>query len=373
MFRPACTLQPNPAVAEVPVIDVGREGPLAHARASQADMAALQEKCLSVVPSPLRWLAPSLDRLSSRWLARTPSPYLDEIAGIAALAGRPGVWFVNASYEWGCTTRIDAAPTPRLRRTLDWPFPGLGRHVEIALQDGGAGVYANITWPGAVGVLTGVAPGRFAAAINQAPMYRRTRGIVLFPVDFVLNAIAMYRSEGCWPVAHLLRHAFDTCADFDAAVALLSGAPVAKPVLFSLVGPQPGQACLIERTETEAVIRRGCSTIANDWHPEGPPRAGHWEARSTYIRGADDSERRRQSLEAHDSAQPFDWVRAPVLNGFTRLAVEASAATGELRVIGYEPTTRWMKRVAPATAMVDIVVDRNGIRHPHAAMAQAAG
>ncbi|MFL5056845.1 MAG: hypothetical protein ACJ8DE_16585, partial [Microvirga sp.] len=78
-----------------------------------------------------------------------PSPYVGEIAEIAAIAGRPGVWFVNASYEWGCTTRIDVEPAPILRRTLDWPFPGLGRHVEVALQDGGAGPYASLTWPGA--------------------------------------------------------------------------------------------------------------------------------------------------------------------------------------------------------------------------------
>ena len=45
-------------------------------------------------------------------LTRSPSPYVDEIAKIADIAGRPGVWFVNASYEWGCTTRIDTEPAP---------------------------------------------------------------------------------------------------------------------------------------------------------------------------------------------------------------------------------------------------------------------
>ena len=128
------------------------------------------------------------DRVSSAWLKGTPSPYVGEIAEIAAIAGRPGVWFVNASYEWGCTTRIDVEPAPILRRTLDWPFPGLGRYVEVALQDGGAGPYASLTWPGAVGVLTAVSRGRFAAAINQAPLYRRTKPAALLPADFLLNA-----------------------------------------------------------------------------------------------------------------------------------------------------------------------------------------
>src|SRR3954469_15375425 len=232
----------------IPVLDVRGGGPVEHARARRDGLLSLREECFSIVPRPLRWLAPVLDRLSSSWLARTPSPYVEEIAAIADISRTPGVWFVNASYEWGCTTRVDGGPAPQLRRTLDWPFPGLGRRVEVALQDGGAGPYANVTWPGAVGVLTGVAPGRFAAAINQAPMFRRTRGMVLFPLDLAWNAVDTWRETGCWPAAHLLRHAFDTCASFEEAVALLSRAPLARPTLFSLVGTAPGQACLIERT-----------------------------------------------------------------------------------------------------------------------------
>jgi len=354
--RPQETLH-NPAI---PVIDVRRGGPVAHARQRRERMIALRDACFSVVPG-LRSLAPALDRLSSAWLARTPSPYIDEIAAISDLTAGGGVWFVNASYEWGCTTRIDAAPQPFLRRTLDWPFPGLGRHVEVALQDGGAGIYANVTWPGAVGVLTAVAPGRFAAAINQAPMFRRTRGLPLFPVDVVLNAVEMLRHDGCWPAAHLLRHVFDVCPTFEKAVEMLSTAPIAKPVLYSIVGSSSSEACLIERTQTEAVARRGDSTIANDWHPTSPRRDGYWMQRGAYIRGPDDSNRRRKCLEDAGAGETFEWVREPVLNGFTRLAVEASAARGELRVLGFEPARRWSARVTPATAVLDVIVDQHGI------------
>jgi hypothetical protein len=359
--------QQNPVI---PVIDLRASGPVEHARVSRSEMIELRDECFSMVPRPLRLLAPALDRLSSAWLARTPSPYNGEIAAISDLADGGGVWFVNASYEWGCTTRVDAEPTPFLRRTLDWPFPGLGRHVEVALQDGGAGLYANVTWPGAVGVLTGVAPGRFAAAINQAPMFRRTRALPLFPLDLALNAVETFRTNGRWPAAHLLRHVFDVCKTFDHAVDVLSSAELAKPVLFSLIGPEPAQSCLIERTQTEAFIRRGDVTIANDWHPASPPRAEYWMPRSCVGRGPDDCERRRRCLQdhapAHAPAPAFDWVRAPVLNGFTRLAVEASAATGELRVLGFEPTSRWMSAVRPATAVLDLVVQRDGIRLPPA-------
>src|SRR5262249_11974139 len=292
----------------IPVLDVRRGGPVEHAMARRDSLLHLREECFSAVARPLRWLAPVLDRLSSSWLARTPSPYVDEIAAIAAIPQAPGVWFVNASYEWGCTTRVDAAPRPFLRRTLDWPFFGLGRRVEVALQDGGAGPYANVTWPGAVGVLTGLAPGRFAAAINQAPMFRRTRGMLLFPIDLAWNAVDTFRETGCWPASHLLRHAFDTCASFDEAVALLSTAPLARPTLFSLVGASPGQACLIERTQRDANVRRGASTIANDWHPDGPQREGYWMPRGTCFRGADDSEQRRRRRENHLSCLAFALV-----------------------------------------------------------------
>jgi hypothetical protein len=325
-------------------------------------MLALREACFSVVPGPLRGVARPLDRISSAWLRSSPSPYVGEIATIAEIAGRPGIWFVNASYEWGCTTRIDVEPMPTLRRTLDWPFPGLGRHVEVALQDGGAGLYANVTWPGAVGVLTAVAPGRFAAAINQAPLYRRTRAGPLLPADFLLNAISTWRHAGRWPVAHLLRHAFDTGAGFDEAVALLTETPLARPALISIVGTEPGQGCLIERTETAAHVHSGRCCIANGWHPAGPVRPGNWIPRGTFVRGLADSENRRTLLERHAPEQPFDWLADPVLNGLTRLAVETSPATGELRVVGFEPTSKRLTDIAaPATDVFEGRVTPGGL------------
>jgi hypothetical protein len=355
----------------IPVIDVRRGGPIAHARLQRERMMALRDACFSFVPGSLR-LAPVLDKVSSAWLARTPSPYLNEIAAISGLVAGGGVWFVNASYEWGCTTRVDAAPTPRLWRTLDWPFPGLGKHVAVALQDGGAGVYANVTWPGAVGVLTAVAPGRFAAAINQAPMFRRTRAHALVPYDLALNALGTWRDNGSWPAPHLLRHVFDNCATFDEAVEVLTTLPLARPTLYSIVGASPSQACLIERTRTEAVVKRGNATIANDWHPDSPRREGYWMPRGSLVRGADDSDLRRKCLEDDEPGASFDWLREPVLNGFTRLAVEASAATGELRVLGLEPTRRWWAEATPATAALDVVVDEGGIRLPRSKAQRSA-
>ena len=56
---------------------------------------------------------------------------------------------------------------------------------------GAAGEFINVSWPGYAGTLTASAPGRFAAAINQAPLRRRTRKPWLRPYDLAANALRM--------------------------------------------------------------------------------------------------------------------------------------------------------------------------------------
>ncbi|MEJ1967750.1 MAG: hypothetical protein WDN03_03795 [Rhizomicrobium sp.] len=134
-------------------------------------------------------LMPLGDRASRRWLARTDNPYLAEIDALAAHLGISGVHFLNVCFEWGCTSGVWRGPDgPVLRRVLDWAFPQLGTHMVVALQSGPAGEFYNPTWPGLAGSFQGLAPGRFAAAINQAPMRRHRRGIA---GDWLRNRIAV--------------------------------------------------------------------------------------------------------------------------------------------------------------------------------------
>src|SRR3990172_1477409 len=63
------------------------------------------------------------DRLSRRWLVRSRNPYLGEIETAARHLDRPGVWLLNLSYEWACTTRVLPGPHGvgnRMLRSLDW-------------------------------------------------------------------------------------------------------------------------------------------------------------------------------------------------------------------------------------------------------------
>lgn len=315
----------------VPLIDVRAGGPVAHARARAFVAAALRDACLAYMP---RWshgcLSP-LDLLVSNWLSRSASAYYGELKHIAAILGFPGALTLNMAYLFACTTSADPTSAgPLLRRTLDWPFGGLGKCAEVAWQSGSAGAYYNVTWPGAVGVLTAMAPGRFCAAINQAPMRRRTRGGLAKPYDIIVNLHNALRAEDGWPPDHLLRLAFDTCATFEDAIALLSREPLARPALFTLTGVAPHEIALVERTETEARVIRGPIVVVNDWQE---PQRG-WAARM----GLAGNIARRTAMRARPPGGPaFSWVVAPILNGTTRLAVEMSAAgDGEMAVRGYE-------------------------------------
>src|SRR5262249_24758334 len=119
------------------------------------------------------------DRVSRDWLVRQQNPYLAEIDEVAALLGIRGVHALNVCFEWGCTRGIWPSPEgPVLRRVLDWPFPKLGQSLVVLQQPRAAKTFLNIGWPGMTGEVQAVAPGRFAAALHQAPMRRHGLGFV---------------------------------------------------------------------------------------------------------------------------------------------------------------------------------------------------
>ncbi|WP_198033080.1 hypothetical protein [Methylosinus sp. PW1] len=329
---------------QIPFLDVRDGGPIAHATARIAAAEALRDACLAPMP---RWghvcLAP-LDRLARSWLQKSASRYFEDLERIAEILGFHGAATLNMSYLFACTTQAFVAPdgSPTIRRSLDWPFRGLGRGVEIAWAAGTAGGFYNVTWPGAIGVLTAMAPGRFSAVINQAPMRRRVEGLAGFPYDFTLNLANALKYETGWPPDHLLRYAFETCATFEEAVALLAREPLARPVLFTLTGTAPHEIALIERTEREANVLRGPVIVANDWQQ---PRAG-WRGRM----GPENNEARRALMrETSADAAPFAWAIPPVLNHTTRLVVEMSSSHADgLAARGYE-CAPWRSLPEPAT------------------------
>ena len=351
-------------LAAIPVVDIRAGGPVRRAVEGADRARALRDECVAWLPRLATRMLPAIDAATRRWLTRSSSPYVGEIATIAATLGYPGIWFLNGCYEWGCTALArEQAGAPWLARTLDWPFPGLGRRIEIARMRGAAGEFVNVTWPGYAGTLTACAAGRFAAAINQAPLWRRTRKPWLRPYDLAANALCT------WPIRfrppdHLLREVFETCRDFGEAKHRLETVPVARPVIFTLIGCEHGERSVIERTEEGYASRVEDTSTANDWLESKSP----WEARVCATRLFKSSPEeatayscaRREALASWP--QPFGecdfaWVRPPVLNPFTRVAVEMCAASGTLRAVGYE-LERGGTLPQPATQICELSASR---------------
>ncbi len=327
----------------ISVVDIRSGGAVRHATEGAIRARALRDDCLEFFPSVAAPLVPVLDRLARTWLSRSNSPYVGEIATIASALGFPGVWFLNGSYQWGCTAIArDEGNAPWLARTLDWPFPGLGRHVEVAHAAGSAGDYYSITWPGYVGVLTAMAPKRFSACINQAPLWRRTKRPFLRAYDIAANALRTWQLRHM-PPDQLLRQVFETCSTFAEARQMLETVPLARPVIFTLAGCTAGERCVIERQEESFATHTEPTAAANDWLMRHEP----WEARvggtrifwCSYEEAAARSRDRLDTLLAFPGSfarDRFSWIVEPILNPMTRIGVETCAANGTLRVVGYD-------------------------------------
>jgi hypothetical protein len=329
----------------IPIVDIRDDGLIGHASQRGARARAIRDECLASFPRSIAPLVPFLDGVARRWLTRSRSPYLSEIAQVASILGFSGVWLLNSTYQWGCTSVArEEDGVPWLARTLDWPFSGLGRYADVVRAEGAAGDYFSVTWPGYAGVLTAMAPRRFGASVNQAPFWRRTRQPWLRSCDVALNAINTWANVRHIPPDQLLRQTFENCGTFAAAKDLLEDTPVARPVIYTLIGCGPGERCVIERTEDDFETRDDYTSAANDWLPSRPM----WQARippdANFLTfpSAEAAARSRARQEALSgwpgriSSEGFGWVTPPVLNPYTRLAVSMCPARSILRVVGYD-------------------------------------
>lgn len=334
---------------EIPLIDVGEGAAVAHAERRRVQARAVCDACLDYLPLG-RLLAIIGDPIARGWMRRSRSPYLAEIEKVRMIVGARGVWLLHCAYVLGCTALADESQHgPRLRRTLDWPFDGLGRLVEVTRQRGPAGKFLNVTWPGFVGVLTGMAPGRFAAAINQAPMRSRTDAGWLLWLDYALNALGALSVHGRSPPEHALRHAFEHCRDFAEARLFLERVPVARPVIFVLTGCQPGERVVIERDGRAVRSFSTDTAVANAWRES---LAG-WRPRVCGVGAPVENNRRRVAALCQWRDRDGDgWIAPPVVNDYTRLVVEMCPAAGTLKVQGWESDGRG--GAEPATIPCDV-------------------
>jgi hypothetical protein len=334
-------LAPSPSLIEIPYVDIRGGSPL-DLVARYADRATSLAHASMEMFGPARHFAravglPLGDRASRKWLERYSNPYLGEIRAIADMLRIDGVYFLNVCFEWGCTsgaykTREGVA----LRRVLDWPFPTLGETVVVAHQSGAAGDFYNVTWPGLSGIYHGMAPGRFAAAINQAPMRQHGSSYAL---DWARNRWVA-RKTNALPAAHLLRKVFETAPDYASAREMLCTTPIATPAIFILAGVADGEGCVIERTERAFGLReisadRVCATnhfesgLHGRWLPRPIDSAGRCRA--------------AHALASDAIEDGFAWFQSPIANVSSRLVINANAGAGTLSVLGTageRPVTR---------------------------------
>jgi len=319
------------ALPEIPVVDTGPDFPWETLVREEERVHALLDVATARIPErALR----ALDSVSRSWIAGREADDLAEVDRIAVRLGRPGAYFLSINYEWGCTVRVCPAPdgkSARLIRVLDWRTPGLGANIIAARVAGPSGPFVTMTWPGYTGVLQAVAEGRFAAALNQAPM-RRPLG--LYPFDWAVNAARVWRSPHP-AAARVLREVFETAGTFAEAKRMLMERPIASPGIFALAGVGPSELAIIERTETEARVHDGDQVAANHWQAAG------WQGSA---RGPDSARRSCEMARVPADLSPdFSWLVPPLRNARTRLGMQADAATGGLVALGYEaegPATR---------------------------------
>ncbi len=308
----------------IPVVDVGPDWPFETLEHELDRINALLDAGSGRIPSLAIKLA---DAVSRRWLERWHEPYLEEIDRIAERIARPGAYFLNISYEWGCTSSAGPSPderSARLVRVLDWPDRGLGRYVMAARVACDAGTWLTLTWPGYTGVLQAVAPGRFAAALNQAPM---DQPVGVLPADWVVNRWRVWKQPHLTP-AHLLRQVFEQAGTFAEAKAMLVETPIALATIYILAGVAPGDACVIERMPEKAHVIDGPACAANAW------QAPAWSGRP---RGEENIQRLScMKAAARSFDDDFAWLEPPILNWQTRLALVADASSGELMAQGFE-------------------------------------
>ena len=320
----------------IPVIETGRDFPLQTLMRFKGRAHDLFDAATRRYPQ--RALI-ALDKVSRAWLVRTGNAHLAEIDAIAEVLGRPGTYFFSINYEWGCTCRVAPSPdgsSARLVRVLDWMTPGLGKNLVSARVTGApAGPFSVLTWPGYSGVLQVMAPGRFSAALNQAPM-RKTSGF--YYLDWASGRRRVWGMRHDTP-AHLLRDVCERAHTFAEAKSMLCHTPVSTPGIYSLAGIAAHETAVIERTENDFRIRDGAHVAANHWEAAG------WHG---HARGIDSPRRARMMTgitPAFDA--DFPWLVEPILNDRTRLVMVADAKASRFIAQGYE-------HMKPATEALDL-------------------
>jgi hypothetical protein len=130
-----------------------------------------------------------------------------------------------------CTSVAFEHPTLGMThvRNLDWPVRQI-RDATIILEcKSDAGPFRAVSLPGMVGILSGVAKGRFSITINS-----KEDGDHWVP------------NLAGWGSTLLVRWIFENCRSYEEALRVLKKAPAFVPFFVTLCGPKSGQKVVVE-------------------------------------------------------------------------------------------------------------------------------
>jgi len=185
--------------------------------------------------------------------------YVEEMRAVSRILGisETDVLLSNLYYDalkvvMGCTGfAVDDASGPLHARNLDWGTTDrmLSRHtIVLDYRWRGELRYRVVGWPGYLGALSGIAPGRFALSLNA-----------------VLSEDA---PELAQPVTFLLRTLLARAVSFDDVVRTLAHVEIASDCLLLATGTRGGEIAVVERTPKRSAVRgpaNGAVVVTNDY------------------------------------------------------------------------------------------------------------
>jgi len=132
-------------------------------------------------------------------------------------------------------------------RTVDGPLEKLSNMTcEVDFVRKGNVVFSATTWPGYVGVLTGVRPGAFSVSVNRRYEDRGfTQGNER---EMILNMFKCM-SEA-WPVSFLVRDVLERASTYFEAITSLQVANLSAPAYITVAGTVAGEGTVITRART---------------------------------------------------------------------------------------------------------------------------
>eukprot|EP00658_Telonema_sp_P-2_P060951 TRINITY_DN49721_c0_g1_i1.p1 TRINITY_DN49721_c0_g1~~TRINITY_DN49721_c0_g1_i1.p1 ORF type:complete len:349 (+),score=61.33 TRINITY_DN49721_c0_g1_i1:123-1169(+) len=209
----------------------------------------------------------------------------EELKGVAESLGVSlgKVAMLQIAYEVfaGCTSIVvdmdqEGSSHPFHIRTMDWDLPGLQEiTIQVEFVRKGRTVFKAATWPGYVGVLTGMRPGGFSVSINYRRSWEAGNHSM---IRAVLTNLRKGLFNGAWPVSFLVREVLDRQESYEAAVGAFESSGLMAPTYITVGGMEPGEGCVITRTRSGhgqmpvwKLSRDGAVVQANmDWFRDDP-------------------------------------------------------------------------------------------------------